>query len=87
MATRIQITKVIGLIGDLNYAFSEYRRDNDFTVPLGFGLEFDTGGHIFQLNFTNSGGLSEVDYIPYTTSSWSDGGFRLGFTISRLFNL
>jgi hypothetical protein len=29
----------------------------------------------------------ETDYIPYTTSSWSEGEFRLGFTISRLFNL
>ena len=56
-------------------------------MPVGFGLEFDTGGHVFQLNLTNAKGLSAADYIPYTNTKWSDGEFRLGFTISRLFNL
>lgn len=88
IATRIQITKVMALIGDITFPFSERRvAANGFYTPLGFGLEFDTGGHVFQLNLTNATGLMETDYIPYTTSNWGDGEFRLGFTISRLFNL
>jgi len=68
--------------------FSDIRNaDNGYFPPLGFGLEFDTGGHVFQINVTNSTGLMETDYIPYTRSSWGEGQFRLGFTISRLFNL
>jgi hypothetical protein len=50
-------------------------------------LEWDTGGHVFQLNFTNATGIFETDYIPYTISNWGDGEFRMGFTISRWFNL
>ncbi len=56
------------------------------SIPLGFGWEIDTGGHRFQINLTNSGGLVANDFIPYTTSEWGQGQFRLGFTISRWFN-
>lgn len=87
-ATRIQITKVMGFIADLTLPFSDIRNaNNGYYAPLGFGLEFDTGGHVFQINLTNSTGLMETDYIPNTRSSWGEGQFRLGFTISRIFNL
>ena len=55
--------------------------------PIALGVEFDTGGHVFQLNFTNSRGFGEVQYIPSTTSNVADGQFRFGFTISRVFKL
>ncbi len=88
LATRIQVTKVMAVIGDVTFPFSERRTTaNGFYTPIGFGLEFDTGGHVFQINLTNATGLMETDYIPYTTTNWGDGEFRLGFTISRLFNL
>lgn len=87
-ATRIQLTKVFGLVADVTFPFSDIRQSsNGFYPAIGIGLEIDTGGHLFQVNFTNATGLMETDYIPYTTSSWSKGEFRLGFTISRLFNL
>ncbi len=88
VATRVQLTKVFALIADATVPFSSERtRSNGFYPALGLGLEIDTGGHVFQVNFTNATGLMETDYIPYTTSNWLDGQFRLGFTISRLFNL
>ena len=87
MASRIQLTKVFGIIIDATYPFSDFRSsENGFYPSLGVGLEIDTGGHRFQINFTNSKAMSENDYIPYTTSNWGDSQFRLGFTISRLFN-
>jgi len=62
--------------------------ENDFYPSIGIGFEFDTsGGHVFQVNLTNSEGIVATDYIPYTRSNWADGEFRLGFTVSRLFNL
>ncbi len=88
MGARLQVTKVMGIIADANYAFSDIRtRDNNYYPAIGLGLEFETGGHVFQLNFTNATGIQETDYIPYTRSSWLDGGFRIGFMISRVFNL
>lgn len=88
-AARIQMTKSLGLLIDLNVPFSELRTsEQGYYNPLGFGIEWETGGgHVFQMNFTNATGLSETDFLPYTRSNWGDGGFRLGFTISRLFKL
>lgn len=89
MSSRIQITKVFGLILDGTYALSpNITTENGFYPALGIGFEFETGGgHIFQVNLTNAMGIMETDYIPYTTSNWADGEFRIGFTISRLFKL
>ncbi len=89
LAAKYQITKSIGIIVDGTYPFSEYRTsENGFYPILGAGFEWDTGGgHVFQINLTNSEGLLETDYIPYTRSNWADGEFRLGFTISRRFKV
>ncbi|MFN8321835.1 MAG: DUF5777 family beta-barrel protein [Chitinophagales bacterium] len=54
---------------------------------LHIGFEFETGGHVFHVNFTNSRGLLENDFLPYNTANWAQGQFRLGFTISRSFPL
>lgn len=95
IAGRLQLSKVIGIIVDttlpLNGVQSPFatRPDTapDYFMPFGIGLEFDTGGHVFQVNLTNARGLIENDYITSTTSSWGSGAFRLGFTISRVFKL
>ena len=89
VAGRLKLSKVYGIIFDANLPFSSLRTSaNGYYPALGIGLEMETGGgHVFQINFTNSRGLSENDYIPYTQSDLGEGEFRLGFTISRLFNL
>ena len=92
---KYQFSKVFGLIIDATFAFSDFRKNElgpdgtqRFYNPLGIGFEWETGGgHVFQINLTNSSGLIETDYIPYTSSSWGDGEYRLGFTISRQFKL
>ncbi len=88
---RAQLTQAIAVLGDFTFpVLSELRSsaDSGYFPSIGIGFEFDTsGGHVFQINLTNSQGISETDYIPYTRSSWGDGAFRLGFTISRLFNM
>ncbi|NND06978.1 MAG: hypothetical protein HKN87_11410 [Saprospiraceae bacterium] len=88
LAGRLRISKRLALLVDLNYPLRFQDVDFDATVPLGLGLEWMTGGgHVFQVNFTNSGGLSETDYLVNTQSRWDEGQFRLGFTISRQFKL
>ena len=88
LVSRLQITRRMAFLVDYTYPISSFRTTaNGFYQPLGLGLEFDTGGHIFQINVTNSKAIIEADYIPYTYSNWMDGQFRLGFTINRLFNI
>jgi len=86
---RFQISKLIGVIGEYHYIFFEEGvQDNlGLTNPIALGVEFDTGGHIFQLNFTNSRGFGEAQYIPSTSSTVADGEVRFGFTIARIFKL
>lgn len=62
-------------------------RGTRFYDALGVGLEFLTAGHVFHLNFTNATEILENRFIPYTTTSWSKGQYRWGFTVSRDFDL
>jgi hypothetical protein len=55
--------------------------------PLSVGFDIETGGHVFQLMFTNSTGIAENQYIANTTGKWGDGDIHFGFNISRVFNI
>lgn len=86
--TRLQITRSLGLIGDIVLPLASSRAsDTGYHPAIGIGFEFETSGHVFQVNVTNATALMETDFVPYTTSDWAEGEFRLGFTISRWFNL
>jgi len=87
IAGRIKLTRSFGIIADYFYVFSPLRQQNSdvYSNPLSIGIEIETGGHVFHVNFTNSKGIIENQFLPYTTSSWTEGGFRFGFTISRVF--
>ena len=82
---RFQLTKVLGIIADAVVPLGSGSDETE--AAIGLGLEIDTGGHVFQINFTNARGIMETDYIPNTSSTWANGEIRLGFTISRVFNL
>jgi hypothetical protein len=58
-----------------------------FYDPIGISFEITTPGHVFNLNFTNATEILENRFIPRTTTSWSKGQFRWGFTIARKFVL
>ncbi len=62
-------------------------KNSPYYPNLHLGFEFETGGHVFHVNFTNSRGMLENDFLPYNTANWAQGAFRLGFTISRTFPL
>ena len=88
---RVMFNKHSGIVFDYYYLFSQFRTNNSttpFFTPLSIGYEVETGGHVFEINFTNASFLDENNLIPYTQSSWlKNGGFKLGFSISRVFNL
>lgn len=87
---RLKLTRRVALIADYYYIFSDYRKNNKATPyynPLAIGVEIETGGHVFHLNFTNASGIIENNYLTNTTDSWLKGGYKFGFNISRVFNL
>lgn len=85
---RYMFNGFVGIIADYYYIISPYRVNNNvqsYYNAFSIGVEMHTGGHVFQITFSNAGGILPANLIPYTTSSWADGGFKLGFAISRLF--
>ncbi len=80
---RFKITKWMAITGEYHYLFN--KNDSDKKNPLSAGFEIETGGHVFQLFFTNATGIFETAYIAETTGSWLNGDIRFGFNISRTF--
>jgi hypothetical protein len=85
-AARLKVTKHMGIIVDYAHPFSTFRSNNGFSDPLGFGIEMVTGGHVFTINVTNSRAVSEINYLSNTQSDFGRGEYRIGFTISRMFD-
>lgn len=67
--------------------FLQATRFNNTYDPLSIGVDINTGGHVFQLHFTNSTGMNEHTFIHETNGSWGNGAVRWGFNISRIFNI
>lgn len=89
-AARYKFTKRFGIVADYYHVFSGFRDDNpnvDYASPLGLGFEIETGGHVFTLTFVNARAIVENNFIPNSTAEWSEGQYRFGFTISRMFTL
>jgi Membrane bound beta barrel domain (DUF5777) len=60
---------------------------NGTTNSLSIGFDIETGGHVFQLHFTNSQGMNERTFISETTGKWEKGDILFGFNISRVFTI
>jgi hypothetical protein len=85
---RLKVSKLLGIIGEYHHGLTDRNVEGlEYVNSLSCGLMFDTGGHRFAVNLTNSRGMSESQFLGYTSAKWSDGQFRLGFTISRPFKL
>lgn len=87
---RLKLAKRLSLIADYVWVNALDRPGElpaGYTNPLGVGLEIETGGHVFSLNFQNAKYITENNFIPNTQESWGDGEVRFGFSISRNFYL
>ncbi len=86
LGARYQVAPWLGLVGDVVVPISQSRTPELGYYPVyGLGFEFKTGCNIFQINLSNASGIAETDYLPYNTGNWSEGDFRLGFSLSRTF--
>ena len=60
---------------------------DDYFNSAAIGFDIETGGHVFQIHFTNSLGINETQFVPYTSTNWNNLGIQLGFNMSRVFSL
>jgi len=83
---KYQISKTLAIIGEYFYNLPDQLLDGYYN-SVGIGLEIETNGHIFQLNFTNSVGMTEKVFITDTRDDFFDGKIRFGFNITRTFRV
>jgi hypothetical protein len=83
--TRFKVSKRIALTMDYHYVLGDLPETH--YNPLGIGMDIETGGHVFQLHFSNAVGMNERAYIVDTNNDFWKGEIRFGFNISRLFLL
>ena len=56
-----------------------------FVNPLSIGFDLETGGHVFQLHFTNAQPMNTNGFLGQATGDWGDGDVFFGFNLSRVF--
>ena len=71
---------------NIDYAAHLNRASNSvYKNPLSVGLDIETGGHIFQLLFTNSQSMTESGYLTNAAGDWGKGDIFFGFNLYRVF--
>lgn len=85
VAGRVKLTKRIAVNAEYYYVLPD-QISPAYTNTLSLGFDIETGGHVFQLHFTNSTDMTYKGFITETTEKWFDG-VRFGFNISRVFTI
>ena len=83
---RFKLSKRISLNVDYHYVVNKNDKAG-FHNPLSLGFDIETGGHVFQLHFTNSKGMNERAFLAATEYDWGNGDIFFGFNISRSFQI
>jgi len=84
VAGSVKLSRKVSLNAEYLYNF-----ENEFsnTKPLSFGVDIDTGGHLFQLVLSNSQQLTGSSLYSYTAGNWGKGNIYFGFNLIREFKL
>ncbi len=81
---RFRITKLMSIT--IDYAYNFHRPENSpYQDPLTIGLDIETGGHVFQLLFSNAQSSNEPGFMSLAEGDWSTGEIFFGFNIVRVF--
>jgi hypothetical protein len=83
---RLKLSKRVSLNVDYYYVANQ-NEALDVHNPLSVGFDIETGGHVFQLHFTNAIGMNERAFLTETTNDWGNGDIQFGFNISRSFQI
>ena len=71
---------------NFDYVYNFSRNKNSlYKNPLTIGVDIETGGHVFQLLFTNSRASNDSSFLTETLGDLSKGQISFGFNIVRVF--
>jgi len=84
MGGRYKITKRWSV--NMDYAAHLNRASESmYKNPLSIGVDLETGGHVFQMHFTNSRAMHETGYLGQTSGDWGKSEICFGFNLVRVF--
>jgi len=81
---RMKLTKRWSINADYGIHLNRNSNSN-FRNPLSIGVDLETGGHVFQMHFTNAQAMFEEGFMVQGQGDWGDGDFFFGFNLSRVF--
>ncbi|MBT1696898.1 hypothetical protein KK083_08445 [Fulvivirgaceae bacterium PWU4] len=81
---RIKVTKSVAFTSEYYYRL-DVPENSPYNNTFGIGVDIETGGHVFQLVFTNTRGLTERAFITQTDGDFADGDIHFGFNVTRTF--
>ncbi|WP_223551570.1 DUF5777 family beta-barrel protein [Aestuariivivens sp. NBU2969] len=71
---------------NMDYGWHMNRADNSpFKNPFSIGFDLETGGHVFQMHFSNAQGMNTNTFLGQGSGDWGDGDIYFGFNLSRRF--
>jgi hypothetical protein len=93
-AGRVKLTKRTAFNAEYYYTLPN-QLATQVAQSLSVGFDIETGGHVFQLHFTNTNDMTYRGFITEAPEKWffknGDGkllsGARFGFNISRVFTV
>jgi hypothetical protein len=81
---RHKLTKRWSLNADYGWHLNR-AKNSPFKNPLSIGIDLETGGHVFQMHFSNAQAMNTNGFLGQATGDWSDGNIYFGFNVSRVF--
>lgn len=92
-AGRLKLNKRLSLNAEWIYVLPDQLAP-EYRNSLSLGFDIETGGHVFQLHFTNSTSMIEKGFVAETLGDWGNAfgpanasGIHFGFNISRVFTI
>ena len=82
--TRMKLSKRVSFNSEYYVTFNE-SKSIDARNSLAFGIDIETGGHVFQLILSNAITMIEKSFITESTGNFFGGDIHFGFNISRTF--
>jgi hypothetical protein len=86
MGGRMKFTKRMSVTAEYNYLLPDQVVTTSVKSSMSLGVDIETGGHVFQLVFTNASGMVGPYYLAKTTGTWGKGDIFFGFNVTRAFN-
>ena len=81
---RLKVSKRMSINVDYAYNFSRDEK-SIYKDPLTIGLDIETGGHVFQLLFTNARASNDSGFLTKAQGDWGASEISFGFNVVRVF--